>query len=735
MSGLKIGNSLGKPVDRVDGRLKVTGGAKYAAEYPLKNLAYGVLLQSTVSKGRIKKIDTQEAERVPGVVTIMTYLNAPKIPAKPASDFNNALHLLQDNVIYHDRQNIGVVVADTFEAASEAASLVKITYDRKAPTVHIESELSKAFAPGGEHSQQTKRGDVDNAWKKAAVKVEHTYKTPAEIHSPMEPHATTAVWDGDELTVYESTQAIFATRDNLAKAFGLPPSKVRVITHFIGGGFGTKLTTWSATILTAAVAKKIGRPVKLALARSQTFGPTGHRPVTIQAVKLGAGADGKLVALSHECISETCSYSDFIEHASGISTRLYSCPNVSTNQKIVRVDVGMPTWMRAPGEAPGSFALESAMDELAYALKMDPIQLRLVNYANKDEHDNLPWSSNSLKECYKQGAAKFGWQKRNPQPRSMRKGDLLVGWGMATATHPTFRMKASAKVKLLPDGTALVQSGTQDIGTGTYTVMTQVAADALALPLTKVKFELGDTLLPESPLSGGSMTAAAVGSAVSLACLDVVKKIVKIAVADKSSPLHGHKENDIQASNQGLCLRADPKIAESYVEIMKRHGSLPVEATASSASDANAEKYSKHSFGAHFAEVQVDPDLGTVRVTRFLSAVGAGRILNSKTAGSQIKGGIIYGIGMALTEEILRDGASGRVMNADLGEYHLPVHADTPDINVIFVDEHDSVINPIGAKGIGEIAMIGIAPAIANAVYHATGKRIRELPITLDKLL
>ena len=437
MTASKTELTVGKPIDRVDGRLKVTGQAKYAAEYPIDNLAFGVLIQSTISKGKIKDIDSSEAEKLPGVVAIYTYKNAPKIPPKQLSDFDDSLHLLQDNVIYHDRQNIGIVVAETFEAATHAAAIVKVSYERAQASVNMESNLAKARFSGTKKESLTKRGNWDAATANAVFKVDQTYTTPTEIHSPMEPHATTAHWDKGKLTVYESTQAVFNTRNKLAKAFGLAPEKVRVITHFVGGGFGSKLMTWSGTVLTVMAARETKRPVRLSLARPHMFGTTGNRPQTIQRLQLNADKDGKLTGIKHDCLSSTSQFADFVEDGTEASTLLYSCPNVITSVKVVPLDVGKPIWMRAPGHCPGVYALECAMDELAYAAKLDPVKLRQINYAEKDESNNLPWSSKSLSECYKKGASQFGWDKRNAKPGSMKTKATkeapahLLGWGMA----------------------------------------------------------------------------------------------------------------------------------------------------------------------------------------------------------------------------------------------------------------------------------------------------------------
>ncbi len=732
----KLEKNVGKAVDRVDGRLKVTGLAKYAAEYPKDNLAHAFLVQSTISSGKIKSIDSSRAEAVTGVIAVITYKNAPKLPPKNNANFDDSLHLLQSNEIFHDRQNIGVVVAETLETARYAASLLQVEYSKKAVDVDLAKNLSKAkYAEGKKNSLKT-RGDFQNGLASADVKIESTYVTPAEMHSMMEPHATTAEWDGNNLHIWESTQAIFNTRNKVAKAFGLAAAKVRVSTEFLGGGFGSKLECWSGTILAVLAAKMTQRPVRLALTREQTYGNTGNRPQTVQNLIYAADKKGKLTAIKHECISENCRFTDFSEDGSTVSTHLYSCPNVVTESKVVALDISKPIWMRAPGDCPGMYAVECAMDELAHTLKMDPLEIRLLNYSEKDESCDLPWSSKSLKQCYEQGAKLFGWNERKLEPSSMKYHNKLVGWGMSSAMHGAYRMEAGAKLVLKEDGSVTISSGTQDIGTGTYTIMTQIAADALGLPLEKVRFELGDTNMPEAPLSGGSMTAATAGSAVHGICHNAIEKLKEFLVQEKGTIFSDANKGELCARNEGIYLASQEGKGESYVSILKRlpEKQLLVEAKFSPDSK-QLDKYSKYSFGAHFAEVMVDAELGIVRVTRFVSAISAGKIINPKTAANQIKGGVIFGIGMALTEALLRDEKTGRTINADLGEYHLPVHADIPNIEVVFVDEKDDVVNPLGVKGVGEIAVIGVAAAIANAIFHATGKRVRELPITLDKLL
>ncbi|MDQ2731644.1 MAG: xanthine dehydrogenase family protein molybdopterin-binding subunit [Armatimonadota bacterium] len=763
---------IGKPLSRVDGRLKVTGGARYSAEIPADRLAHGVLVQSAIAKGKIVEIDASDAEGMPGVIVVMTPQNAPKVSEEKPTPGDRKLFLLQDDGVRHDRQNIGVVVAETLEQAMDAAGHIRIRYAWEKPEAEMrpgspQVMLSSGPPGGGNHPQagghggnrpsadrgmpnpqsshnaahhagqssDSKRGNVEDGLSGAAVRVEGTYSSPVENHNPMEPHATTAVWEGDHLTLYDSTQGIFGARRRVAGAFGIPASNVRVVCHFTGGGFGCKGSTWSHVILTAMAARMAGRPVRLALARQQMCGPVGFRPQTVQHLILGAGQDGKLTAIRHHSVSQNCTFDEFVERTTPFTREIYACPNVETSLRLVRLDAGTPTYMRGPGESTGSFALESALDELSYRLGIDPFELRLRNYSENDPETGRPWSSKSLRECYAQGAEQFGWARRNPKPRSMTEGGRLVGWGMATASYPTHRSEASARARVFADGTALVQSGSQELGTGTYTVMTQVAAEGLGLPVEKVRFELGDTDFPETPNSGGSQTAASVSSAVQMAALEARDKFISLAIGDTASPLYGAAASDIIGSNGGLSSKNDSSRTESYTTILARHGLQMMEAMGDAKPDDNAKKYAMRAFGAQFAEVQVDPDLGQVRVTRWVGCFGAGRILNAKTARSQMIGGIIYGIGMGLMEETLMDGRIGRVMNADLAEYHVPVNADVPPIEVMWIDEHDPYVNPVGVKGIGEIGITGVAAALANAVYHATGKRVRDLPITLDKVM
>jgi xanthine dehydrogenase YagR molybdenum-binding subunit len=537
------------------------------------------------------------------------------------------------------------------------------------------------------------------------------------------------------LTVYDASQGIFGVRTRLAGMFGLPPENVRVISKFIGGGFGGKGSAWPHVILTAMAAKMIGRAVKIALWRPQMWGSVGYRSPTVQRVALGANADGTLVSTIHEVHSQTSQIDEFVETSGILTTMLYASPALLVTHRLTRLNVGTPTYMRAPGESSGSFALESAMDELAYAVQLDPIELRLRNYAETDQDAKLPFSSKSLRECYRAGADAFDWKRRTPAPGSMRDGRMLVGIGMASATYPTNRSAASATARIDAQGNAQVASGGVDIGTGSYTAFTQVAAEALGMPVEQVTFAQGDTRLPNAPNAGGSQLTASVGSAVKLAALDARTKVAQLAAADPSSPLAGASPDAIDAGDGRLFLKDNPGRGETYAAIIARNGGTPIEGRADAKPGDEKKEYSMHAFGAQFAEVRVDPDLGTVRVVRQLGAFASGRIINAKLAHSQFIGGMTMGLGMALLEETRRDDRSARVMNANLAEYLLPVHADVPATEAILVEEVDSHVNEIGVKGIGEIGIVGAAAAIANAVYHATGKRVRDLPITLDKLL
>ncbi|HEY0513083.1 MAG TPA: xanthine dehydrogenase family protein molybdopterin-binding subunit [Thermoanaerobaculia bacterium] len=741
--------AVGKPIDRVDGRRKIAGAAKYAAEFRHGRLTHAVLVQSTIAKGRIASIDAAAARRSPGVLAVISHENALKLKKAPggakaqptaSGKLGDDRLPFSDDVIHYAGQHVALVVAETLDQARHAASLVKVRYHEEKPVLEIAEAKATAYLPEKAMGRdlQHRRGDVDGALAAPGiVKIQQTYTTPVETNNPMEPSATVASWEGDRLTVADATQAVIGTRGVLSAAFGIPKENVRVLCPFTGGGFGCKGFQWPHTMLAAMAAKMTGRPVQLNLTRQQMFTSVGHRPPTEQTMTLAARRDGTLTAIRHETLQPTATTTEFIEPC-GITTSklLYACENVATPHHLVRVNVAPPTPMRAPGDSPGSFALESAMDELAYELGMDPLELRLRNHADRDMGENKPWSSKHLKECYQRGAETFGWSKRNPKPRSMRDGDLLVGWGMATALYPGNRRPASARARISADGHALVQAATQDLGTGSYTIFTQVAADALGLPVERVTFELGDSEFPDAPVSGGSNTAASVSEAVVQVGTAMKAKLAELATGDPESPLAGLPADQLALANGRLVVAANPSRGIAYTDLLSRSRLPAIEAQADvKPDDAKTKQYSIHSWGAQFCEVKIDPLLPRVQVTRWVSAIDVGRVLNAKLSRSQVMGGVTMGIGMALMEHTVYDPRTGLPVTDSFQDYLIPVNADVPEVEVALLDHPDPIINTLGCRGIGEIGITGVAAAIANAVYHATGRRIRELPITPDKLL
>ncbi len=704
---------IGDPMNRVDGRLKVTGGATYSGEYKVAGLTYGVLVPATITSGLITAIDTKAAERAPGVIAVITHFNAMKVPGFQADAQKpvKGLKLFNDNKIYFNGQPMALVVAETFERATYAATLVKATYQTLPFETDFDKNLNKGVVPQGGNYKDYVRGEAD-AYKNAPVKVEQEYRLPSEMHNPMELHTTTAFWEGDKVTLYTKSQGVKSSQRSVAAAFDISPENVQINSRFVGGAFGSSLRTWPHEIAAVQTAKMLGRPVKLTLTREQMFTLVGYRPLTIQKIGLGATPDGKLVGITHESYSQSAVYEEFTENSVNVSRFLYSSPNANTRYKVIPLNVGVPTPMRGPGEATGSFALESALDELSYLLKMDPIQLRLNNYTDTDPERNLPWSSKYLKECYQLGAEKIGWKNRKQQPAANRDGDWLVGYGIGCGAFGAYRSAAQAKIKLMADGTVNIQSATSDIGPGTATAMVLIAADVLGMPAEKITFELGNSAFPMAPMQGGSATVSSVGSAVHDVC---------IALKNKLSLLEGKPQNSTEAID--------------YVAVLKKNNLPYVELTQESKGSEIAQKYSMYSFSSHFAQVYVHPLTGMIKVKKLVAVVDAGKIVNHKTASSQMIGGAVGGIGMAMTEEAVMDDRFGKYINGNFADYHVPVNADIPQIEAIFIDKPDPIINPIGTKGIGEISLIGVAAAIANAVYNATGTRIRELPITPDKLI
>lgn len=685
---------VGKPMDRVDGRLKVTGGARYAAEFSVANPAHAVLVQSQQPKGKIAEIDAAAAKAVPGVLTVITYENQGATGGGP---------LLPQEIEYSG-QTYAVVVAETLEAAEQGASLVRVRLEVQPHQADFEAMLESAKGRGPK-----KRGDTEKGRGAAAKEISAAYTTPTEHHNPMEPHATIAVWNGDAVTIYDATQGVSGTMGTVASRMGVPKESVHVVDPFVGGGFGCKGNSWPHTSLAALAARQVGRPVKLTLTRRQMFTSNGHRPPTHQKQIFAADQDGKLTAIVHEGRCRQGQKDGFIESAGKAHPVLYACEHVAVEDIVVKADMPPGTYMRAPGEASGTFGMETAMDELAHELGIDPLELRLRNHADVDPSNGKPWSSKSLRECYTQAAERFGWSRRRPEPGFMRRGGVLVGMGMATATYPSNFWPASARAVMDATGKVLVQCGTQDLGTGTYTILTQIAAEALGVDPRMVRVEIGDSSLPTAPVSGGSCSAASAGSAVKLASQALRDKLVA-----------------------GGATAGD---AKSYVSAVARSGGKTVEGLANAAPDAESRKYSSHAFGAQFCEVHVDPELRTIRVARWVGAFAVGKILNEKTLRSQLVGGIVWGIGMGLLEETVVDPRYGRFLNSNLAEYHVPVNRDVPDLDVIMIPEDDPRFSPVGAKGAGEIGITGAAAALGNAIFNATGKRVRDLPITLDKIL
>ena len=730
-------NYIGTPTSRVDGRAKVTGEAKYAGEFNAPGLAYGSVVESTIPKGRIARIDTSEALRVEGVLDVLTHDNRPRMAGTDeawkddvAPEGGSPFRPLYDDRIMFSGQPIALVLAEEWEIARYAASLVHIEYEKQAFVTDVYKQRDQAFVvkkPDKPH------GDAGRAFAAADVRHEAEYFIPTEHHNPMELFASTAMWDGGgKLTVYDKTQGVQNVQRYLCSVFDKQADDVRVISPFVGGAFGAGLRPQYQVVLAVLGALALQRSVRLVLTRQQMYG-LGYRPATIERVALGAKADGTLDAITHEAIAVTSQFEEFSRNDTGWAALLYKSANAKYVHRLARLDVPTSSDMRAPGAATGVYALESAMDELAVALKLDPVELRLRCYSDRDQNEDIPYTSKALRECYHQGAEAFGWNKRKAEPRSMRDGKDLVGWGMATGIWEALQVPVAARIVLGANGHAGVSCAASDIGTGTYTIMAQVAADTLGLPIENIDIKLGDSPLPQAPVEGGSWMAASASHAVVAAAEAVRKELLALAKAIKGSPLANAKLEDVALAGGKIVSKKDSSRAVSIADAM-RHGAVDRIEKEKTNSFPDGSSYARNTHSAVFAEVKVDEQIGVIRVTRIVSAVAAGRILNTKTAHSQIMGSVVWGIGMALHEETVFDHKLGRIMNANIAEYHVPVNADVQDIKVIFVDEPDAIINPLGIKGLGEIGIVGVAAAIANAVYHATGTRVRDLPITLDKV-
>lgn len=725
---------LGKETTRVDGVAKVTGQAKYAAEFQVPHLAYGFLVLSSVARGRVLEIDTAEAERAAGVIRVFTHSNTPVFGAGSEMGSPTRNWALQSDRILFNGQPIALVVAESYEQARYAARLVQARYQAEPHITDLNAVLDQA-QPDSDSAKSHPRGNPQAALESAAVRLSAEYRIPVEHHNPIEPHAAIAVWEGEQLTLFDKTQQVNGVRQHLASSLGVSPERIRVISPFVGGAFGASLKPNYYPLLTAMAARELKRPVKLVYTRSQMFTGHGYRPQTTQRVTLGADRDGRLQAMIHEAFHNTSRFETFSDATTQFTRQVYACPNLHAPLRVAPTDLATPTWMRAPGAVSGMFALESAMDELAHELRMDPLQLRLINYADHDPESGKPFTSKALRECYRLGAEKFGWQRRSPEPRSMRDGKLLVGWGMATGVWGAMQMPASARVIYQADGTARVASATSDIGPGTYTVMTMIAAEFLGLRLDQVHFELGDTRQPKAPPQGGSFTTSSVGTAVRGAALGVTARLLTLAQREPNSALAGMAPDSVELFDGVLRVKADPQRGVPVADLMGRYGLVEIVETYDSVPSPKREQYAALAHGAQFVEVKVDADLGTVRVTRVVEVTACGKILNPLASHSQEIGGVVWGIGMALEEATEIDHRYGRIVNANLQHYHVPVNADIHSIETLFVEEDDTLVNPLGVKGMGELGMVGIPAAIANAVFHATGKRIRELPITPEKLL
>jgi xanthine dehydrogenase YagR molybdenum-binding subunit len=739
-----------KPLDRVDGRLKVTGAAKYSAEYPLPDMAYAVLIGSSITRGTIKSIDSRTAERAPGVIAVISYINAIKVPGYQPNDGHPSeppvggqpLRVFYDNKIVSNGQPIVAVVANSLEKAQYGASLVKIQYNKEQHKTDFDANVEGAVLPAqAKKNPKSPTADYDrgqaDAYQSAPVKIEAEYIQPTEMHNPMELQAITAHWEADDrLTVYDKVQGTKPTQQNFAKEWKIPVENVKVIATFVGGAFGNGLHNWPHETAAIIAAKQVKRPVKLVLTREQMFTMVGYRPHTWQKLQMGATRDGKLLAINHESIGQTSSYEEFTESTLQQTRMMYAAPNVSTRYRILPLHVATPIWMRGPGEATGAFALESAMDEIAHAIDMDPIEFRLLNYTDSDPDKNMPWSTKYLKECYDTGKDKIGWNKRKMKPGSVREGEWLVGYGMGTGTFGANRGSASVRAQLDQQGNLVMQCAVTDIGPGTGTAMVQIASNATGIMPDKIIFQLGNSEFPKAGNQGGSSTVNSVGPAVQAACNALKQQLIAMAAikSESDSAFATAKPEDLTIEKGQLLLAGKPSKI-SLADLLKQNNAGKIEATEEAKPDDNRSKYSMYAFSMHFAEVHVHPFTGQVRVKKLVCCADAGTIVSPKTAASQMIGGAAGGIGMALTEAAVMDHRFGRYVTKDFADYHVPVHADVPDIEVYFVNKPDLLADPVGSKGLGEIAIIGVAPAIANAIFNATGKRIRELPITPDKLI
>jgi xanthine dehydrogenase YagR molybdenum-binding subunit len=735
------GSNIGQPLTRRDGLLKVKGEARYAADNHPPGMLHAVLAVSSIARGRVKFLDVQAAKRHLGVVEVMTPANRPPLAEDPdakTNPFMFRLDLLQNDSVRYANQPIAVVIAETLEAATEGAALLKPKYEVLPPRVGLDA--GESFVPpavGIGNPAVIERGDVEAGLAAASKRVGATYETPAQYHNAMEPHAIVVAWDGDTLSIDTPSQGLAMAQGRVAGLFGISPEKIHIRSPFLGGGFGSKGLVSGPQVLGILAAKMVGRPVKLVLRREHMYGPVGHRSASRQMLRVGVDGDGLLTAIDHHAKIATSTFDDFYEPAADASHTLYASPAIATSHEAVRIDSGTPLFMRAPGEATGSIALESAIDEAAWACGMDPLAFRLKNYAEVEPISGKPFSSKALRECYAQGAERFGWSKRPLAPRQTRDDSgLLVGWGIGTATFPALMFQAEARAVVRSDGSGVMETGAHDMGQGAWTALAQIAADGLGLGLEQIEFKAGTSDLPDAGIAGGSAHTATAGMAIHDAAAAVIAKLADLATGDERSPLFGAGNAGVVARDGRLFRRDDETRGESYVDILGRAGLAQVEARGKSAVDPAAQaNYAMHAHGAVFAEVKVDPDLGQIRVIRLVGAFAAGRVINPHLVRSQIYGGMIWGMSFALHEEAITDRRSGRIINANLAEYHVPVNADVPPMEALMIEEHDPHVNALGIKGVGEIGITGSAGAIANAVWHATGIRVRRFPIRIEELV
>ena len=727
---------IGRPTPRIDGPLKTTGTAKYATDFHIEGMTYGVPVVASIASGHIRTLDTSAAEKMPGVLLVLHHGNiGPLYRTVPNTDAtaSEVRPVFDDEVIRHWGQYIAYVVAETLEQATAAADAVRVEYEVEKPSIRESLDDYK-----GDRKKGSSRGTSDAAFASAPVKVDQTYVTPIETHNPIEMHASVAVWDRDQLTMFETTQGVVNHRVVMAQTLGIPLENMRVITRFLGSGFGGKLFPWPHCAMNAVAARKLSRPVKLCITRSMMFSGVGYRPRTEQRIRLGASQDGKLLALKQDYVNVTSMLDDFDEGCGEATPYLYSVANLDVTSALVRRNFGAPTPMRGPGAVPGLYALESAMNELADELKIDPVKLRILNDAEKDEEKNIPFSSRHYRECLEVGANKFGWAKRTPAIGSMRRDGKILGWGMAGASWVALRLPCTAHVEFHANGRVSVRSGTQDIGTGTYTTFAQVVHEKTGVPLDRIDVVIGDSALPDGPMSGGSMVTGSVLNAIANASTEAMKKMLALSTGTEGSPLKGAKVEELEFAEGRIRKKdqvaGDPEFAE-VLKLAHINGLSAEGKTVPTWEDPQSKDKSLHSYGAQFVEVEWEPEIARLRVSRVVTVIDAGRIINPKAAANQISGAVVMGIGMGLLEETIHDQRTGQPINGSMADYLMATCADSPEIDVTFLDHPDSAMGEYGARGVGEIGLAGVAAAITAAVHHATGVRVRELPVKIEDLL